>query len=309
MHYLFDIQRLSIENGPGLRSTLFFAGCPLACPWCHNPEGQPQQSLLFYFSERCIQCGNCKDVCPEKALTYDPVRGPAIDYQLCSACGKCADVCPADALMMSAKQYSVQEIMTILLRDRPYFDRSQGGVTLSGGEPLAQDMEKLEVLMAAIKKEKINLAIDTSGAVPRHHLEMALKYADAFLYDLKHLDPVKHKAFIKTDNKAILDNLLWLSKQDTTIHLRIPVIPGFNSQTDELEAMADWIAEHTRPETIALLPYHLFGSDKYRRLGMEDQKRGFQPPSDEFMDKALTIFLDRGLSQTSIGGAILVSDR
>lgn len=308
MVYLFDIQRLSLENGPGLRTTLFFAGCPLSCPWCHNPEGQSDKPLLFYFRDRCIQCGYCEPVCPENALVYDPKRGPDINRKNCTRCGKCADLCPADALVMSAKPYSVEAIMETLLRDRPYFDRSQGGVTLSGGEPLAQDMEKLEVLMQAIKKEKINLAIDTSGAVLRHNLETALTYADSFLYDLKHLDPLKHKAFIKIDNKPILDNLLWLSKQTTAIHIRIPVIPGFNGEKEELVAMADWLAKHTAPETIALLPYHLFGSDKYHRLGMEDQKRLFEVPSDEFMDKALEIFLDRGLSQTRIGGAILAPD-
>ena len=308
MVYLFDIQRLSLENGPGLRTTLFFAGCPLSCPWCHNPEGQSDKPLLFYFRDRCIQCGNCKNVCQDQALVYDPKRGPDINRKNCTRCGKCADLCPADALVMSAKPYSVEAIMETLLRDRPYFDRSQGGVTLSGGEPLAQDMEKLEVLMQAIKKEKINLAIDTSGAVPRHNLEIALTSADSFLYDLKHLDPIKHKAFIKIDNKLILDNLIWLSKQTTAIHIRIPVIPGFNGEKEELMAMADWLAKHTAPETIALLPYHLFGSDKYHRLGMEDQNILFELPSDEFMDKALKIFLDRGLNQTSIGGAILAPD-
>lgn len=306
MHYLFDIQRLSIENGPGLRTTLFFSGCPLSCPWCHNPEGQPDKPRLFYFPERCIQCGKCHDVCQDDALNYDPERGPEIARENCTSCGQCADVCPTDSLLMSAKPYAVNEIMEVLLRDRPYFDRSHGGVTLSGGEPLAQNMATLEVLMQAIKKEEINLAIDTSGAIPRRHLATALKYADSFLYDLKHLDPVKHNAFIKADNKAILDNLIWLSKQNTTIHLRIPVVPGFNAHEEELAAMADWIVWHTAPETIALLPYHRFGSDKYQRLGMDDQKMRFTPPSAEFMEKALKIFWDRGLRQTNIGGAILV---
>ena len=209
---------------------------------------------------------------------------------------------------MSAQSYSVKEIMKIVLRDRPYFDRSRGGVTLSGGEPLAQNIETLEVLMKEIKREKIDLSIDTSGAVPRRNLETALKYADSFLYDLKHLDPVKLKEFTKIDNEQILDNLIWLSKQTTTIHIRIPVIPGFNGKDEELEAMADWITTNTDPDTIALLPYHLLGSDKYDRLGIDGQKLLFQVPSGEFMNKALRIFLDRGLNQTSIGGTILASN-
>lgn len=208
---------------------------------------------------------------------------------------------------MSARQYSVAAIMEVLLRDRPYFDRSQGGVTLSGGEPLAWDIEKLEVLMKEIKKERINLSIDTCGAVPRRNLETALKYADSFLYDLKHLDPVKHETFTRLDNKQILDNLIWLAKQDTTLHVRIPVIPGFNGDEEELEAMADWLAKNTDPATIALLPYHRLGSDKYDRLGLDSHKVLFKVPSHDCMDKALKIFLDRGLNQTSIGGAILVS--
>ena len=305
MYYLFDIQRLSMENGPGLRTTLFFAGCSLSCPWCHNPEGQPDKPVLFYFRDRCIQCGNCEYVCEDNALDYDPETGPKINYDNCTACGKCADVCPADSLLMSAKQYSVKDIMEILLRDRPYFDRSQGGVTLSGGEPLAQDLEELEVLMKEIKWEKIDLSIDTSGAVPRSNLETALKYADSFLYDLKHLDPAKHKEFTKIDNEQILDNLIWLAKQDTALHIRIPVIPGFNGKEEELGAMADWITMNTDPETIALLPYHLLGRSKYDRMGIEGQKALFKVPSCEFMNQALRIFLDRGLNQTSIGGAIL----
>ncbi|HPX93322.1 MAG TPA: glycyl-radical enzyme activating protein [Bacillota bacterium] len=307
MHYLFDIQRLSMENGPGLRTTLFFAGCPLSCPWCHNPEGQPDQPVLLYFQDRCIKCGNCEHVCVDNALDYDPETGPKINYSNCTGCGKCADVCPAESLLMSAKQYSVKDIMQIVLRDRPYYDRSQGGVTLSGGEPLAQDVGALEALMKEIKKEKINLSIDTSGAIPRLNLETALKYADSFLYDLKHLDPIKHKEFTKSDNRQILDNLIWLSKQDTVIHLRIPVIPGFNGEKEELEAMADWIAGNITPETIALLPYHLFGRSKYVRMGLDGQRALFKVPSGDFMNKALQLFLDKGLSQTGIGGAILAS--
>ena len=307
MFDLFDIQRLSMENGPGLRTTLFFAGCPLSCRWCHNPEGQACKPVLFYFRDRCIQCGNCQAVCQDQALVYDPERGPEINRKNCTNCGQCAAVCPADSLLMSARQYSVAAIMEVLLRDRPYFDRSQGGVTLSGGEPLAWDIEKLEVLMKEIKKERINLSIDTCGAVPRRNLETALKYADSFLYDLKHLDPVKHETFTRLDNKQILDNLIWLAKQDTTLHVRIPVIPGFNGDEEELEAMADWLAKNTDPATIALLPYHRLGSDKYDRLGLDSHKVLFKVPSHDCMDKALKIFLDRGLNQTSIGGAILVS--
>lgn len=134
-----------------------------------------------------------------------------------------------------------------------------------------------------------------------------MKYADSFLYDLKHVDPIKHEEFIKIDNKQILDNLIWLSKQDTTLHIRIPVIPGFNGKEEELGAIADWVAKHTAPATITLLPYHLLGSDKYDRLGIEGHKILFQVPSGEFMNKALKIFFDRGLSQTSLGGAILAS--
>lgn len=307
MPFLFDIQRLSMENGPGLRTTLFFPGCPLSCPWCHNPEGKTSDPLLLFFADRCIRCGSCEGVCEDRALIYHPERGPALDHNKCRACGRCTDLCPAEALVMSGRQYSVEEIMEIILRDRPYYDRSQGGVTLSGGEPLAQDMGDLEALMEEIKKERIHLAIDTCGAVPRSHLEMALKYADAFLYDLKHLDPKKHEAFIKTDNRDILDNLVWLSGQEAVIHLRIPVIPGFNGDKESLAAMADWVARHIDPATIGLLPYHLYGSKKYDRLGLEDQKTLFQVPSDAFMDQALKIFIDRGLEQTHIGGAILAS--
>jgi len=308
MYKLFDLQRLSMENGPGLRTTLFFSGCPLRCAWCHNPEGLYYNPVLMYFPDRCIQCAACEHVCPVDAISYNPEVGPTIDRALCTNCGDCAAVCPTESLVMSAKTYSLEEIMHTVLRDRPFYDRSQGGVTFSGGEPLSQNMKNLEELMKAIKAERIDLSIDTSGHVPLADVQTAAIYADSFLYDFKHLDAEKHKEFIGSSNERILDNLIWLSNNGAVIHLRTPVIPGFNGSEEDLASMAEWIAENTNPSTISLLPYHRFGSDKFDRIGIPDKKRLFEPPTTEFMQKALEIYRSKGLQQTQIGGAILVSN-
>lgn len=308
MYRLFDLQRLSMENGPGLRTTLFFSGCPLRCAWCHNPEGLSYNPVLMHFPDRCIQCAACEHVCPVGAISYDPSAGPTIDRALCTNCGDCAAVCPTDSLVMSARLYSLEEIMHTILRDRPFFDRSHGGVTFSGGEPLAQNIKNLEKLMKAIKDERINLAIDTGGDVSPNSIQTTARYADSFLYDFKHLDAAKHKEFTGFSNERILNNLIWLSDQDIPIHLRIPVIPGANGSDEDLNSMAEWIADNVKTETISLLPYHRFGSDKYDRIGIPERKRLFEPPTAEFMQGALEIFRSKGLQQTQIGGAILVSN-
>ncbi|HHV42134.1 MAG TPA: glycyl-radical enzyme activating protein [Clostridiaceae bacterium] len=306
MYRLFDLQRLSMENGPGLRTTLFFEGCPLRCAWCHNPEGLGYEPKLLHFPARCIKCGYCKDVCPSSALTYNTTNGPTIDRKICNISGKCAMVCPTDALSISGRDYSLKEIMDTILKDRAFYDRSGGGVTFSGGEPLAQDIQNLSYLMDAIKKERIDLCLDTCGYVPWKNIEIAASYADCFLYDFKHIDSDQHEKYIGVKNELIINNLLRLTELDTVIHIRIPVVPEFNGDLRTISRMAEWLSDNVRAETIALLPYHRFGSDKYDRLGLSDAKRLFEVPTSQFMQDALTIFQNKGLKQTVIGGAILI---
>ncbi|MDI9461753.1 MAG: glycyl-radical enzyme activating protein [Saccharofermentanales bacterium] len=308
MYRLFDLQRLSMENGPGLRTTLFFEGCPLRCVWCHNPEGLEYSTKLLHFPDRCIRCGYCQDACPIGALSYDTTKGPVIDRNICNATGACASVCPTDALVMSSKEYTLKEIMDIILKDRAFYDRSKGGVTFSGGEPLSQNMKNLSFLMDAIKKERINLCIDTSGYVPWENIEITANYADSFLYDFKHIDTDQHRKFTAVNNERILENLVKLSDRGAKIHIRIPVIPGFNGDMDTLERMADWLAENVTARTISLLPYHRFGSDKYDRLGLGDSKQLFEVPDNAFMSQAADLFKSKGLEQVFIGGALLVPD-
>ncbi len=308
MYRLFDLQRLSMENGPGLRTTLFFEGCPLRCVWCHNPEGLEYSPKLLHFPDRCILCGYCQDACPIGALNYDTTKGPVIDRNICNGTGNCAAVCPTDALIMSSKEYTLKEIMSVVLKDRAFYDRSRGGVTFSGGEPLAQNIKNLSFLMDAIKKERINLCIDTSGYVPWENIEIAAGYADSFLYDFKHIDTDQHRKFTAVNNERILENLVKLSDLEANIHIRIPVIPGFNGDRDTLERMADWLAENVTARTIALLPYHRFGSDKYDRLGWGETKQLFEVPDSTFMNQIAELFKSKGLQQVLIGGAILVPD-
>ena len=257
---LFDIQKSSFVDGPGIRTVVFFRGCNLRCKWCHNPESQSGGKHIFYYEEKCIRCGKCQSVCKNDAINFGKV-----DYTRCIFCGECETYCPAFALKQSGFEVDENQILREILKDKQYYENSDGGVTFSGGECMLYP-DELALILKMCKENGIHTAIDTAGNVPWSNFEKVLPYTDLFLYDIKTLDSDKHKKYIGSDNKLILDNLKKLAEQGADIWIRMPVIPNVND--DETELIEEY-ARQFNPLKIEFLPYHTLGEGKYKALQME----------------------------------------
>jgi pyruvate formate lyase activating enzyme len=280
---IFDIKRYAINDGPGIRTAVFFKGCPLACWWCHNPEGQSAQVQLMYRDNRCKSSMACLAVCPQEAITWDD--GPITDRERCDDCGKCAEVCFGGAREVVGRKVSVNQIMDEIERDIPFYDQSGGGVTFTGGEPLYQ-IEFLRDALRVCREKQIRTAVDTSGHTAWANLELVLPLTDLFLYDLKLMDANQHSKYTGVSNKLILNNLTRLSKAGAHIIVRIPFIPGINDGPDNLKMCAAYLAELPTLEGVAFMPYHDIGAAKYQALGMQYTLGEIQAPSDEKIAQA-----------------------
>ncbi|HHT16329.1 MAG TPA: glycyl-radical enzyme activating protein [Papillibacter sp.] len=294
----YDIQGFSVHDGPGIRLTLFMKGCPLRCPWCHSPESQAFPTELNWMAIKCVgieKCGKCLDVCPHGAISVGPKKQSVtgdeeitlveVDRDKCDNCGKCAEACPAKALYMCGTDYTLEEIMQRVHRDKPFFDRSGGGVTVSGGECLYQP-DFLEALLKRCKEEGVHTAVDTTGHADWSAFERILPYTDLFLYDLKHLDSEMHKRVIGVPNERILENARKLAAAGAKMQVRIPVIPLFNDSVAEFDKYGAFLKElGDAVEVVQLLPYHNLGTVKWERLNRKGPILEANPPSDEFMQK------------------------
>ncbi|MEE3420724.1 MAG: glycyl-radical enzyme activating protein [Lachnospiraceae bacterium] len=299
-----NIQKYSIHDGPGIRTTVFFKGCPLRCTWCHNPETQAFEPEIMANLEKCTHCGKCMQVCPQKAVTVMADEN-VLDREKCTACGMCVDRCPAGARSLAGEEMPVQKIVRAAMKDELFYDESGGGVTLSGGEVLAQPGEDLLPLMRKLHGECVNLAIDTCGAVRWEKIEAAARFADIWLYDLKVMDPATHKTYIGMDNRLILDNLVKLRKlaPRARIFIRIPTVRGISGTDENMRETAHFLKENAiDPEEIDLLPYHRTGSGKYGRLGRTYEGGDLEAPSDEEMKHFQEIFREAGFTKVNIGG-------
>jgi pyruvate formate lyase activating enzyme len=278
---VFDIKRFSIHDGPGIRSTIFLKGCPLSCWWCHNPEGQAQQPELILRPERCISCDACLDACDRGAivLEHDVI---VTDRELCTACGACVDVCYAEARELVGRRMAVDQVMDEIERDIAFYDHSSGGVTFSGGEPLAQPAF-LRALLRASKARGLHTALDTCGFAPWEILDDVRGDVDLFLYDLKIMDGSRHRTFTGYSNECILENLQALSRRGHYIVLRVPIIPGINDDEENLRQIGAFAADLPSLERVDLLPYHRIGRDKYRRLGKACPMPETDPPPESQM--------------------------
>ncbi len=257
---VFNIERFAIRDGPGIRTTVFFVGCPLRCLWCSNPESMKPFPQLFYFENLCARCYRCIDACPNKASTVTPEGAIAIDRSLCKNCGECIEACPNKARIMSGKYMTVEEVLDEVKRDSLFYQNSGGGITASGGEPTYQP-EFLEHLFAASHQSAIHTCLDTTGLVDTDVLKRILEQTDLVLYDIKHMDPEKHKEYTGVDNALILENARVVAAGRPMI-IRVPLVPGHNDSEENLKALAVFMAE-LGISRIDILPYHSLGKLKY----------------------------------------------
>ncbi len=293
---IFNIQRFSLHDGPGIRTTIFFKGCPLSCLWCQNPEGLSSNQELFQCSAKCIGCKSCLGSCPEGAISFDGPE-PVIDRSICKLCMTCADNCPTGALEAIGREMTVKEVAAEVLKDMVIFEESGGGVTLSGGEPLLQ-IDFVVELLKAMKELNINTAVETSGYVSMEALKKVSSWTDLFLYDLKLLDPEKCKEYTGMSSKPVLDNFKCLAQNGSQLAVRMPLIPGINDHCDHLRLVADILKESGINE-LELIPYHNLGAHKYRGLNVDYQLQELEPPSKNQMVAAREAFLSEGISTTS----------
>lgn len=293
---VFNIQRFSIHDGPGIRTTVFLKGCNLSCFWCHNPESRSLKPEIQFFPEKCILCGKCVEVCPNGAQQI--IDGKRyFDRSLCDQCGKCVETCYAKALTLAGEDKTFAEIMDEIRRDELYYKNSGGGVTFSGGEPLLQS-EFLKELLIGCKQAGYHTAVDTAGNVRWQNFLTVLPYTDLFLFDVKVLAEEKHRKVTGTGNTQIHQNLIQLGASGAKIHVRIPVIPGVNDEMGEIQAIAQFLQPIQGIELVELLPFHHLGSGKYRSLGLEYPTQGYKTPPAEQMEGFVNCLKEFGLNAT-----------
>ena len=293
---IFSTQRYSIHDGPGIRTTVFFKGCPLRCRWCSNPESiNPYPELIFRVA-RCDGCGRCIPVCAPSAIKQG--QGCIqLDRQKCDRCLKCIDICYTEALESTGRYYNLTEVLAECLKDEPFYHNSQGGVTLSGGEPLYQPAFAINLLKAC-KEHGLHTTLDTSGQVKWEVFERALSYTDLVLYDIKHMDPEAHREGTGVTNELILENLQRIvSGKNNRVWIRVPVITGFNDSIENIEKVAD-IASRLKVEKVSLLAYHEWGRTKYEALSREYTLQNTASPSKETMEALAEIVSSKGIEAT-----------
>jgi pyruvate formate lyase activating enzyme len=266
---VFNIQRFSIQDGPGIRTTVFLKGCPLHCSWCSNPESIRPTPEIFLRVVKCIGCGKCQVECPQQAIMVDGDK-IAIEWTKCNSCAKCAAVCPSKAIERVGNCMTVNEVMDILLKDKGVYRHSGGGITISGGEPLAQWQFTAAILEQA-RKESLHTAIETTGCIEWTKFATVLGFSDLVLYDLKHMDPARHLQATGVPNGRMLENLKkMLSDTKVAVWIRVPVIPRFNDSEEFMTSVCDLITMLPRlPDKLSLLPFHKFGAGKYHALGRD----------------------------------------
>lgn len=296
---VFDIKRFSIHDGPGIRTTVFFKGCPLDCLWCHNPEGKALHQEMMFWETRCIQCGACQAVCEREAITINSAC-PQTDPERCTLCGSCAHVCHAEARQIVGQEMTVDEVITEIERDVAFYDESGGGVTFSGGEPLMQP-EFLHQLLHACRDRGIHSAVDTCGFAQWEAFESLGDDVDLFLYDIKLLDDARHQQFTGVSNRLIVGNLQALDALGHRVIVRVPVIPGVNDDDEAVNQIGAFVSSLVHVNRADILPYHHTAAGKYQRLGKRYRLSRLGPPTEQRLKEIARILQGYDL-QVKMGG-------
>lgn len=298
---IINIQKYSLHDGEGIRTTVFFKGCHLTCIWCHNPESQNFHKDFMYSKEKCKSCLSCMNTCPSKAIGSVDNK-PFTNPKICTQCETCIDFCPYNAREFIGEQKNIDELFKEIEKDRIFYDQSYGGVTLSGGEVMAQDIDYLYLLVKKLKSRGYNIAIDTCGFAPLNSYLKLLPYVDTFLYDIKLIDNQKHLKYMGKSNELILSNLKKISDKGANINIRIPVIGGVNEDIHSILDIIEFLKNNIKTFKINLLPYHNFGTGKYEKLNLEYLGDFLFTPNTEHMELLKKLFVNNGFSNTIIGG-------
>ena len=292
-----NIQRFSIHDGAGIRTLVFLKGCPLRCLWCSNPETQTRKRELKVAETLCVGCGRCAEVCPTGAAAEKDRLKAAVT---CINCGECAKVCPGGARTLVGSEMTVDEVVDEVVKDMPFYRRSGGGITLTGGEPLVQKDFALAVLKAC-RKKGVDTAIETCGAVPWENIEAVLPYLDEIMFDIKQIDPQSHAKLTGRDNRLILENAQRIARSGIPLTIRVPVVPGLTDSVENLQGIVDFANELSTVQEIHLLPYHRLGESKYRQLGKAYHLEDLEIPENADVEN-LASRLNTGRIRIKVGG-------
>jgi pyruvate formate lyase activating enzyme len=296
---IFDIKKFAIHDGPGIRTTVFFKGCPLTCRWCHNPEGWTIAAQHIHHEERCIGCGDCVQLCPHHAIEASD-NGMSWDDESCMQCKTCVQTCPSEAHEFIGQAVSIDEVVEKIKKDIIFYDASHGGVTFSGGEPLMQADFLLNLLKACGQLD-LHRTVDTTGYAEAELLLAVADHTDLFLYDIKHMDPENHKSYTGVSNEKILNNLKLLARHGANVNIRIPVIPGFNVNAENINRTGAFVSSLPGVREINLLPFHNAATGKYARLDVHCFSSEIQIPTRREINAMADRLGDFGL-QVKIGG-------
>lgn len=297
---IFEIERFAIHDGPGIRTVIYLKGCPLQCAWCANPEGQRLLPEIMIYERDCIKCYRCTEECPKKLIR---VREDKIilDRKECNSCGLCTQNCPAGGIRLVGKYMDEDEALKEVEKDQPFYRTSNGGVTLSGGEPTMQSEFAIS-LLKELQRRRIHTAIETCGYLSWQDLERMLKYVDLILYDLKHMDAKKHERYTSVDNKTILENLRKTRELNIPIVVRFPLVPGFNDSCENVHKLGRF-CNNIGVEKVDILPYHNYGESKYTKLGRKYPLQNLKPPSKKEVSRISNILCSYNLKIRDGGGA------
>jgi pyruvate formate lyase activating enzyme len=287
--YIFNIQRYSIHDGPGIRTTVFLKGCPMRCFWCQNPESQSMQPEILFNEDACNRCGSCVSACPAGAIESDALCA-VTDRRKCTGCGICAEVCPTEARKLEGKRISAQEVIDVVLKDRSLYAKSNGGLTVSGGDPTMQPKFAHAILRLA-KEHGLHTAIETCGHTDWKILEELLRYTDYLFYDIKTMNPEKHRHGTKYSNALILKNAVKAAQTIQEMHVRCPLIPSFNDSPEDVNAIAEFVVKELKLpyNRFTLLRYNKYAESKYKRLDRESEVLHLEPQSPEMLDKLYAV--------------------